>query len=659
MRLKECYVTAFGKLKDAKFVFDEPLTVINEDNGWGKSTLAAFIKCMFYGLSGDRKHSLEENERMRYKPWNSTEKFGGFVVFERADREYRLERFFGNKEAEDSVRLYDNLSGVEYKNTEKLGRRLFDLDEDGFFSTAFFSQKDFEVKSNSSITAKFNSLYETSDADVYDKAIEKLEKKSKEFAYSGNRGLIPETKKKILETEELISSAQASDETAKKLNKEAALIETEMKNAETSAQKLSEELSEAGRYESIELKNKQLEEKSKELDKLKQRLKECDVVLRGKRPNDKDIDGLRVCVNEYNAVALNVQSSENDLMLFERNNVAKKSVGIGLIGCLFGVSAVCFFAALLSVWFIFAGAAFAICATALCVLRKRTKDYNSRRDATLNDKRKKLAEFNDICSEYKSSIDVFLSEYGLGGSDYYRALSIISQNAKDADRLEKDMAECEAYISRLKEDDDLKLPIKYTTQEMSEIKKRYFDVQKEQNRLSAEYARLKEAAAQQESRSEVLPDLIEKREALKERLSEYNEKHRTVTSALKYLKVADETLKTKYREPLENSLNKYLSYVDGNDVSAKIDIDLNVTVEEKSGKKDAEYYSAGYRDLFDICKRFALIDVLFTKEKPFIILDDPFCNLDAKKIAAAIDLIKRLSEEYQIIYFVCHKSRTA
>lgn len=659
MKLKECYVAAFGKLKDAKFVFDNSLTVINEDNGWGKSTLAAFIKCMFYGLSGDRKHSLEENERMKYKPWNSTEKFGGFVVFVRGDREYRLERFFGYKEAEDSVRLYDNLSGVEYKNTDKLGRRLFDLDEDGFFSTTFFSQKDFEVKSNSSITAKFNSLYENSDADAYDKAIEKLEKKAKEFAYSGNRGLIPETKKKIVETEELILSAQTSDETAKKLVKEAAATAAELKETEALAKKLSEELSEAGRYESIELKIKQLKEKNEELEKLKQRLKECDVVLRGKRPSDKDVEGLRVCVNEYNAMSLNAQSAENDLTSFEQNNAVKKCVGIGLIGCLFGIFAVCCSVAFLSLWTILAGVPFAVCAAVLCFIRKRAKDYNSQRDAKLNEKRKKLAEFTDICSEYKSSIDVFLSEYGIGESDYYRALSLISQNEKDADRLEKDIAECFAYVSRLKEDGDLKLPIKYTTEQTAEIKNRYLSVQKEQNRLSAEYARLKEAAAQQESRSEALPDLIEKREALKELVSEYGEKYRTLTLASEYLKAADAALKTKYRAPLENSLNKYLSYIDGNETSAKIDIDLNVTVEEKSGQKDVGYYSAGYQDLFDICKRFALIDVLFTKEKPFIILDDPFCNLDEKKIASAISLVKKLSEEYQIIYFVCHKSRAA
>ena len=34
------------------------INIICEDNGWGKSTFAAFIRAMFYGLDGDRKKNL-------------------------------------------------------------------------------------------------------------------------------------------------------------------------------------------------------------------------------------------------------------------------------------------------------------------------------------------------------------------------------------------------------------------------------------------------------------------------------------------------------------------------------------------------------------------------------------------------------------------------
>lgn len=62
-------------------------------------------------------------------------------------------------------------------------------------------------------------------------------------------------------------------------------------------------------------------------------------------------------------------------------------------------------------------------------------------------------------------------------------------------------------------------------------------------------------------------------------------------------------------------------------------------------------------DLSNLSVRFALLDVLFPNEKPVLILDDPFVNLDAKKIDAARKLIRKEAEDFQIIYFTCHESR--
>ena len=90
MKLVKCYVSAFGKLQDFTYDFSQGLNVINEDNGWGKTTFATFIKAMFYGLNSS-KRTVAENERIKYKPWNSVNKFGGYVVFEWAGKEFKIE----------------------------------------------------------------------------------------------------------------------------------------------------------------------------------------------------------------------------------------------------------------------------------------------------------------------------------------------------------------------------------------------------------------------------------------------------------------------------------------------------------------------------------------------------------------------------------------
>ena len=108
---------------------------------------------------------------------------------------------------------------------------------------------------------------------------------------------------------------------------------------------------------------------------------------------------------------------------------------------------------------------------------------------------------------------------------------------------------------------------------------------------------------------------------------------------------------------MQDSLKKYFGYISDVEKNLKIDIDLDVTVEENGADKSIEYFSKGYQNLFEICKRFALTDVLFTGEKPFVVLDDPFYNLDDKKLQSALKLIEKLSNDYQIVYLVCHESR--
>ena len=138
MKLVSCYIQSFGKLQDFSYDFNEDFNIIKQDNGWGKSTFASFIKCMFYGLSGSNKKSPRDNERLRFRPWNTTEKFGGHVVFIKDGKKYKLERYFGIKEAEDTAILYYEETGKTFSNTEDLGKRIFDVDEEGFLSTTYF-----------------------------------------------------------------------------------------------------------------------------------------------------------------------------------------------------------------------------------------------------------------------------------------------------------------------------------------------------------------------------------------------------------------------------------------------------------------------------------------------------------------------------------------
>ena len=62
MKLIACHINNFGKLSDLNINFNDGVNVINQPNGWGKSTLAAFLKAMLYGFDTKKEPPLRGKE---------------------------------------------------------------------------------------------------------------------------------------------------------------------------------------------------------------------------------------------------------------------------------------------------------------------------------------------------------------------------------------------------------------------------------------------------------------------------------------------------------------------------------------------------------------------------------------------------------------------
>ena len=85
MIIEACHIAQFGKWKDADFSFSPGKNSFLWDNGYGKTSFIYFFKLMFYGVSGDRKQDLEENERKHYMPFQGAS-FGGRIIFRIGER---------------------------------------------------------------------------------------------------------------------------------------------------------------------------------------------------------------------------------------------------------------------------------------------------------------------------------------------------------------------------------------------------------------------------------------------------------------------------------------------------------------------------------------------------------------------------------------------
>ncbi|WP_281164403.1 AAA family ATPase [Liquorilactobacillus sicerae] len=158
MRLISCQIENFGRLHDFQTAFQPGLNIFFEENGWGKSTLTAFLTVMFYGFINEHKRKKIENERKRFAPWQKGV-YGGQLVFEQQGKKYRLEKTFGSKPSQDTVVLIDaltNLPSADFPN--QLGEKLFGIDRESFTRTLYIAQQNCQTDVTPGISAKIGNL---------------------------------------------------------------------------------------------------------------------------------------------------------------------------------------------------------------------------------------------------------------------------------------------------------------------------------------------------------------------------------------------------------------------------------------------------------------------------------------------------------------------
>ena len=130
MKLISCYIEGYGGIEKKEYFFNESITTFCQENGVGKTTLASFIKAMFYGLKGYKERSAF-CDREHFYPFKGG-KFGGNLTFSKDGKIYKIERYFGEKTTRgDTLKVYCN-GEITEEFGEDIGKEIFGVDEASF-----------------------------------------------------------------------------------------------------------------------------------------------------------------------------------------------------------------------------------------------------------------------------------------------------------------------------------------------------------------------------------------------------------------------------------------------------------------------------------------------------------------------------------------------
>ena len=145
---------------------------------------------------------------------------------------------------------------------------------------------------------------------------------------------------------------------------------------------------------------------------------------------------------------------------------------------------------------------------------------------------------------------------------------------------------------------------------------------------------------------------------LKEQIKEATEKFDSIQLAVSALSAANTELSTRFSPIISEKAGEIMAKLtDGKYESLVFDKSFDAQAKESGepATRNALALSAGAKDQLYLALRLAMCDIILPEgEKCPIILDDALVNLDDERTALAIEELKRISEDRQIILFTCH-----
>ena len=262
----------------------------------------------------------------------------------------------------------------------------------------------------------------------------------------------------------------------------------------------------------------------------------------------------------------------------------------------------------------------------------------------------KNKEDKEKCDKSKVYIDDFKSKYQVT-IDVKNYINDARNSITIIESLKDNIKDKEQKIEKFKNDNNLSLRPDSNTKSIDELNELL-------SKTIADCDSLEALISDNEDKLMYLSEYEEDLKTYQEEKQKAKDRANLIKKAKNYMESADENLKNKFIMPIQNKYVEYARQINphlADNISMNYDFEINFDINGKY--KNYLQLSLGEKACLGLCLRFAIIDNIYKDDKPIIILDDPFVNLDEDNLQKAKDVLVKLSNNTQVLYLCCHKSR--
>lgn len=621
MKIVNVSVVAFGKLQSVNLSFNSGVNVLQNKNAFGKTTFAAFVRAMLYGLNYSYTKEGDErvNDVTRYCPWGFGGKFGGSMMVEHNGATYRIERFFGGTARAEVLSVTNESTGAAVDVSGGVGEYFLGLTADSYDRSTYFPQEAVELATNENLDGRLANLVDSAD---YDKVQEKLlAYRRQKRAGRGVGGTIAQLDNEIFDLQRKLHEAELAENTQARNAEQYSANEAQLQQLNARKCGIQRQLEEVKR-------NIVLNSPTEEQLAAKQRLMDAKLALT-KYPQDLVADRQRV-------VALGDRIAQTP----RHPNVQKASPKWWLVVLaavlILGGAGLCFAG---KIPLLIGGGILVVVGAALlavALLSARNKGVETLQST----------EWDELVTDYMRIVGKYVD---VAGKDYEEAARLFWQYFADYERDCRVYQTVESLTPSMPNGDVAALNARER-----ELTSQLAAVTSEIQRIYRMQGSLENAVqnAQVADRAEIEDKILNAQQAK----AVEEQKFATAERVSALLTQAKENLSGGYLPKLKTRVSQLVDFVTNGQYEVSLDGKFAIRIRENGQTKQLSCFSRGVREIVLLCFRVALSELLYDGAVPLVVVDDAFVNYDEDNFVRATALLKELATKCgtQVIYFTCH-----